>query len=148
MDTKACSQCSVRKPLGDFTKRKASKDGHHSSCKICTRKRTKEHYLKNKGYYIKKARRNNLKYKKAILELLMYYAKDGCSICDENDFSCMQFDHKNPKEKEFCIAHGLSSGYSIGRMRKEAEKCTVLCANCHSKKTAKQLGWYKAILQN
>ena len=37
----------------------------------------------------------------------------------------------------------LVHGYSSEKIKKEIEKCDVRCANCHIKKTIKQLKWYK-----
>lgn len=44
--------------------------------------------------------------------------------------SVYDFHHRDPKEKEFSIGSLLSSK-SIETLRKEAEKCELLCANCH-----------------
>lgn len=45
---KFCSSCRENKPLEDFHKRKKSKDGAHSYCKICTSLRNKEWFANNK----------------------------------------------------------------------------------------------------
>ena len=53
-----------------------------------------------------------------------------CQICGYNKCpAALQFHHKNPEEKEFSI-----SGYTINlnKLRDEAKKCILLCANCHA----------------
>src|ERR1700677_317590 len=43
----------------------------------------------------------------------------------------LHFHHRDPAQKEFGIAaKGMT--YSMDRLRKEATKCDLLCANCHT----------------
>ncbi len=54
-----------------------------------------------------------------------------CMKCGYNKYpEVLEFHHKNPKEKEFGISR---SGHcrSWERVKKEIEKCNLLCANCH-----------------
>ena len=45
---KKCTKCGVEKPLSEFNKNKSKKDGFQSSCKICHRLQSKDHYSLNK----------------------------------------------------------------------------------------------------
>jgi hypothetical protein len=45
--SKICTQCKVMKPLSDFSKRSASKDGHNWSCRQCRSIAQAVHYEKN-----------------------------------------------------------------------------------------------------
>lgn len=56
-----------------------------------------------------------------------------CSICGENCVSCLEFHHRNPNEKEYTIGDMMSTGHSIESVKREIEKCDILCANCHRK---------------
>ncbi len=52
-----------------------------------------------------------------------------CHICGYNRCtSALHFHHLNPEEKE---GHVTQMGRSLERMRLEAKKCILLCANCH-----------------
>lgn len=54
-----------------------------------------------------------------------------CSRCGYNKYlGALQFHHIKPKEKSFGIAEKYQS-YSLERLLDEAEKCILLCANCH-----------------
>lgn len=44
---KICTQCKVEKDYIEFPKKKSNKDGLYSWCKECSRKKTREHSLKN-----------------------------------------------------------------------------------------------------
>ena len=55
-----------------------------------------------------------------------------CSGCGEDDPVALDF-HHILDEKEFGISKMVGDGYSKERIRKELEKCKVLCANCHRK---------------
>lgn len=61
----------------------------------------------------------------------------GCKVCGEPHFACLDFHHRDPKEKKFNI--GMQVGtYSLKKLRVEVAKCDVLCANCHRKLHAKE----------
>lgn len=44
-------------------------------------------------------------------------------------FAAFQFHHKNPHQKEFQLAAGGTTSWE--KIKKEAKKCELLCANCH-----------------
>jgi hypothetical protein len=58
----------------------------------------------------------------------------GCKHCPENHPACLQFHHREPKEKLFSIAHAIThGGVGLKRLLEEIVKCDVVCANCHLK---------------
>lgn len=60
--------------------------------------------------------------------------KIGCEICGYNEHSCaLQFDHRDPSQKLFNIAHGKNHSWEL--FLAEITKCRVLCANCHAVQT-------------
>ena len=85
------------------------------------------------GYYCvrchsaktKRDRRSELK-KKAI-----DYKGGKCSKCGyATDFSALEFHHVDTSTKEFNISK-YALGKDWGIIRKELDKCILLCANCH-----------------
>lgn len=63
---------------------------------------------------------------------LVEEAGGRCRICgfDEHQ-AALQFHHPDPSQKLFHLSHkGMTRG--ISRMRTEARKCVLLCANCHA----------------
>ncbi len=70
------------------------------------------------------------------------YLKEHPCGCGESDPVALEFDHVRGKKKasvSFLVTHSAT----WETIKEEIEKCNILCANCHRKKTAKQLGWYK-----
>jgi hypothetical protein len=61
----------------------------------------------------------------------------GCIKCGESDPVCLDFHHRNPKEKELTLSLAIARA-SLERIQKEVEKCDILCANCHRKLHAKE----------
>jgi predicted HNH restriction endonuclease len=63
---------------------------------------------------------------------LVEEAGGRCRLCgfDEHP-AALQFHHLDPEEKEFHLG-GQGHSRGIARMRAEAEKCILLCANCHA----------------
>lgn len=73
-------------------------------------------------------------YKRKIWDWFKQYkSQKKCEFCDENHSSCLDFHHKDPKEKCFNITEAVRSGRSVKKIEKEIQKCIVLCANCHRK---------------
>ncbi len=95
-------------------------------CANCHRIRTRRR-LNNPGYSGKR------------LDLFIdkFKSETPCMICNLNFLpECMDFDHRNPKEKKFEIE--LMRRYAIKNMNlllEEMAKCDILCACCHRIKT-------------
>ena len=68
--------------------------------------------------------------KRAKRKLIIY--KGGiCITCgyDKDYPSVYDFHHRDPAEKEFAISEGYQKG--IEKLKKEADKCDLLCCRCH-----------------
>lgn len=127
METKICSKCKKEKPVSEFGKNKAKKDGLQAECKECKSAYNKLHYQKNKETYLAKARESSKECEDYIREIK---SSLKCSICGEGRWWVLDFHHENPDEKESCIATLAHNG-SRKKMEEELKKCIVLCANCH-----------------
>jgi hypothetical protein len=57
----------------------------------------------------------------------------SCSVCGESHPACLDFHHREGKNKLVNISQIHSKGWSIVRVIAEIEKCDILCANCHRK---------------
>jgi hypothetical protein len=70
--------------------------------------------------------------RRQIKETLVHEAGGRCRLCGYDRWmGALQFHHVDPAEKEFNIAlRGVAR--SLDRARREAEKCVLLCANCHA----------------
>jgi hypothetical protein len=55
-----------------------------------------------------------------------------CERCGFDHPAALHFHHRNPIEKDICIAKAVNEGWSIKRIEKEISKCDILCANCHA----------------
>lgn len=62
--------------------------------------------------------------------ILVDEAGGACAVCGYNRCIInLHFHHVDPKAKAFSMS--TSSGKSIAAYRAEAEKCVLVCANCH-----------------
>jgi 5-methylcytosine-specific restriction endonuclease McrA len=95
---------------------------------------------------------NKIKYRKrqlaAIQRNRLYvwnYLQDKCCLtCGEDDPIVLEFDHRNRRQKDATISMAIKHRkFSIERLQHELDKCDILCANCHRRKTSKQLGFKK-----
>lgn len=75
------------------------------------------------------------KRKRELRKWFIEYKKKLKCACGENDWRCLEFHHKKPKEKFKAVCMMVVLGYSKKRILEEIKKCKVLCANCHRKET-------------
>jgi hypothetical protein len=138
---KICSTCNSNKPVLDFGKKSNAKDGLQSNCKICQRLKVNQHYSKNLQYYKDKAAiRDKVTAAKHRELLIKYLAEHPCVDCGNQDIEVLQFDHLDRSTKLDEISNMLKG--STKKLLEELDKCAVRCANCHIKRTRRQLGWW------
>jgi hypothetical protein len=115
-------------------------------CRACRSAYKREHYLANQQRYVDQARaRKQALRLKRTKYLLAYFAIHPCADCGENDPVVLEFDHLDGESKSFDIGHSLP--YRNWRsIVDEIEKCEVVCANCHRRRTANRNGTLRAIL--
>ena len=110
-------------------------------CKDHHREYNREHYKKNKQYYIDKAKeRNDRVSSENRQKLIEYLNNHPCVDCGNSDIEVLQFDHTDEKEKKYDVSIMLS--YSWTTIKIEIDKCQVRCANCHMKRTRRQFGFW------
>lgn len=138
---KLCVRCKQEKGIECFGIKNAKTGLRRSYCNECQREYVKEHYKKNSADYKKRSREFNKKeYQKNKERLYEYLTEHPCVKCGESDPVVLEFDHL--RDKKYTISNMVHS-YSWSSILKEIEKCQVLCANCHKRKTAKDFDWYK-----
>jgi hypothetical protein len=149
---KKCSKCLLAKEVSEFGAWKRAADGLKAHCKQCHNEAAKVHYRANtkeilaqhKRYLAddeKKARHNAAKekYKRSIyLRLRAYLLEHPCVDCGETDPVVLEFDHV--RGKKVSNIGTLAASACWQKIQTEIAKCEVRCANCHRRKTAKELG--------
>lgn len=125
---KTCSKCNQDKPLTEFHKQTRSKDGHQPACKSCMNVAYNNSRNKKQHHYQEVARQRQQKN----VELMREWKESrGCQICGENFGPCLELHHTDPSNKEDHPSGLISNSFQA--FLQEAEKCVVLCANCHRK---------------
>lgn len=110
---KKCGMCKEIKEKDAFYKRRDRNNMSTSYCKSCTNTLTLN-------------RKRNLK------KLCVEYKGSKCEICGYNRcIDALHFHHLDPSVKEFGIATLRSYTFSEN-VKKELDKCQLVCANCHN----------------
>ncbi len=106
-----CPYCQTYKKIEEFYKRR--KENCSGYCRQCVSIQTIE-----RGRRLK-------------LECIAY--KGGkCQKCGYNECqAALDFHHRNPEEKDFAICRRYGCRKLSESIKKELDKCDLLCANCH-----------------
>ena len=84
------------------------------------RKKADPNFVKKQQAYMKKRRQR-------IKKTLVDEAGGKCIRCGyDKCIAALEFHHRNPDEKEFRL-----TDRAMDKLRAEASKCDLLCANCH-----------------
>ena len=100
--------------------------------KVCKKHGFTEYvYTSEKRYRCKKCMTDCINEKRRKLKRELVEYKGGkCEICGYNDcIAALEFHHLNPDEKDFGIGNGNIK--SLERLKKEADKCILVCNRCH-----------------
>ena len=134
-----CTKCNHDKPETEFHRRsKATAKGRQPWCKSCRRKIDREYHRKRWESGKKKAevavrQQRNREF------IWKYLSERECVDCGEEDIIVLQFDHI--RDKKHNVSDMISHTASLEALQEEIEKCDVVCANCHLRRTAHQMGW-------
>lgn len=91
-------------------------------------------YAKNKESEKKHIKRRKEKIRKWFLDFRFGLK---CSKCGESHPATLDF-HHNKQDKEKNVTYMAYYGYSVDKVKKEIDKCIVLCSNCHRKEHYKE----------
>lgn len=128
---KTCYKCSISKPLFDFNKSKARKDGVQSICRLCSQEVNNLGYKQNPNR-VKAVKENRDKTRKRNKRLInRYKVLCGCKFCNERTAICLDFHHLDPSVKEDNLSRMDCA--PISKLKEEIRKCIVVCSNCHRK---------------
>ncbi len=116
---KTCNDCGQTKAMRSFDHNRPDSSGWNGLCIVCNRVVAKNRAANKRAWFKR------------------YKDQQSCLVCCENRNPCLDFHHKDPKEKEFSI--GTAAGtVSLLRLKKELEKCICVCKNCHALIHARQ----------
>jgi hypothetical protein len=140
-----CTKCKIIKTEGEFNFKVKSLKILQYQCRECTRELIRNHYKKNRNYYLEKTRQRNLKLKSKMVSFIKeYLLKNPCVDCMESDITVLEFDHSKNKGIKFkAVSSLMKSRYPLEKIKEEIKKCEVRCANCHRRKTAVEFKWFK-----
>ena len=75
-------------------------------------------------------RKRSLKFKLLAVE----YKGGKCEICGYDKYvGALEFHHRDPSKKDFGIGT-CTHGHSLNEIKRELDKCDLLCSNCHREK--------------
>lgn len=141
---KKCTRCKKEKPISDFNFKVKAIGLRQLQCKECTRLLIRNHYNRNRGYYLEKIQKRNIALRKEVLNYIQtYLLNHPCVDCGESNPVVLEFDHKGETVKFRAVSSLIRARFSLEKIKEEITKCDVRCANCHRKKTAKDFNWFK-----
>ena len=125
-----------REAVEEFNWRRRSRGQRDTFCRPCRAAYKQEHYAANRQRYIDNAAaRKSALADERTAYLIEYFAEHPCVDCGEDDPVVLDFDHL--RDKAFNIGASLHlRGWSS--ILAEIEKCEVVCANCHRRRTARR----------
>lgn len=143
-EERKCYRCGERKPVDAFAWRRREKGQRDSFCRPCRKAYGREHYLANRQRYVDQARANKQRLaRERMAYLLDYFVAHPCADCGENDPVVLEFDHL--RDKRFDIGSALSYR-NWESILAEIDKCEVVCANCHRRRTGRRRGSMRTLL--
>jgi len=138
-----CAKCGVHKPFEEFMRRANSQRKFNAYCKACQRELCRAHYLQYKERYKERRHNRQAAYRARNRDDVQQYLRTHpCLDCGECDTRVLDFDHVDGR-KVMNISTMVYTGVNLARIQAEILNCEVRCANCHRRKTAKQLAWHE-----
>lgn len=139
---KACTgPCGKVLPMVAFRERQKRGENAYREgrCRACRKPDTEARRVSRRRYAKRRRRRVQLAVN---AWLLQYLRAHPCIDCGETDILVLEFDHRDQATKSHDIGPARSRA-SLATIQAEVAKCDVRCANCHRRRTARQLGSWR-----
>jgi len=153
---KHCGKCGQTKNESEFP---FNGGRLRSQCKLCVAERSRLWRLENPNHaaeYMREYIKTNypqmverMKLKKR--EIAEWKRVRGCTVCGETEPWVLDMHHLDPNEKDATPARSAT----LKTFLKEADKCVLVCSNCHRKihagvlrLTKSQISKFKRSLKN
>lgn len=112
--TKTCPFCNLEQPLSCYYTRR--KNNPSPYCKTCSDRKTQDQ-------------------SRLIKKQCVDYKGGSCVVCGYDGFvGALEFHHLDPLIKDFTISAKRHSSFE--NLKKELDKCILLCSRCHKEKHA------------
>ncbi len=142
IEVRACRVCGETKPLVDFPFRSMKKQTRQWICKACQRLYSRGWYAHNRKRAIARAHKNTLRARHAAAAALREYLRGrACVDCGEDDPRVLDFDHLRDKKAEISVLVHTGQPWEV--IAKEIDKCEIRCANCHRRRTVREIAGYR-----
>ncbi len=143
--SKICTKCNCEKDLLLFSARKRSKDGRSSWCRACFKTNWEKQYYEHHDRYRNSHNESREKLREQnARKVFEYLTNHPCINCGESDPIVLEFDHRNRNDKIESVSI-LIRNSSWERIELEIQKCDVLCANCHRRKSAAEFNYKRHV---
>jgi transposase len=114
---------------------RAAKDaGLATITRSCTRHGETEFFLEGRGYYrCKRCRTEAVSRRRRKVKMILIGEAGGrCCVCGYEGYpGALGFHHLDPVDKRLSVS-AQGAAVALQRLRVEAGKCVLLCANCHA----------------
>jgi len=128
----------------EFAWRRQAKGQRDNYCRPCRADYKHEHYANNRARYVEQAgRRRQSMLLQRTIQLVAFFRSHPCADCGETEPVVLEFDHRGDKTVE--ITRGIRER-SWSAVLTEIDKCDVVCANCHRRRTAFRGGFARAVV--
>lgn len=141
---KHCKVCARVLPLSEFPIRSYQTLKPCAYCKPCQRQYSRTHYAQHAHQHNHRRYANQKRYRRRNRQRLWEYLRGkSCVDCGNRDPIVLEFDHVRG-DKIANLSEMVSNGFPWRHVAAELEKCDIRCANCHRRRTAYQLKWFRA----
>lgn len=147
-EVRTCRKCGLARSLSEFAFRSVRLGTRRWVCRTCHSAYHRAWYERSRQIHLARVRtsRKRSKARAARIDgirrrVWQYLMEHGCVDCGNSDTHVLDFDHLRDKTKE--VGALARSGASWARVTEEIAKCAVRCANCHRKRTAREVGAYR-----
>ncbi len=140
---KRCGRCLESKALDEFAWHRKAKGQRDNYCRPCRAAYKQEHYAAHRERYVANAsRRKRALIAERLAYLIEFFRERPCVDCGEADPLVLEFDHL--RDKSFAVSVGIR-GHKWQSVLDEIDKCDVVCANCHRRRTALRAGFTRVL---